>query len=229
MRGQDTIFTDAAIAGNHTVMAWEEMFDGGRYIFYRNREIAVEATIIQAYPYCGKMPYETNVAIFGNGYTAMGALRILHGLGAKVDVYSRKFEALFKEKMYDYNILVNCIMWDTNRTDRIIYKEDLKKLKKGAMIVDVSCNPNLEIERSHPTTIDNPVYTVDGVIHYAVDNTPAMFSNTVTKILSEEFSKIIDIISGGEWSDMIRNSIIINKGHILDKKIIEYREVRGLL
>ena len=225
---QDVKFTDAVLAGNHTVIAWEEMFEDGRYIFYRNREIAGEAAIIQAYQYCGKMPYETTVAILGNGYTAKGALRILHGLGAEVDVYRRDLESLFKRKMNEYDVLVNCVMWDTSRTDRIIYKKDLKKLKKGAMIVDVSCNPNLEIETSRPTSIDDPVYKVDGITHYAVDNTPAMFPSTVTKILSEEFSKIVDMISEGNWSDMVRDAIIINKGHILDEAIIEFRETRNL-
>ncbi|MDS8934995.1 N(5)-(carboxyethyl)ornithine synthase, partial [Streptococcus pneumoniae] len=86
---------------------------------------------LQAYQHCGKMPYETRVAILGNGHTAKGAMRILHGLGADVDVYGRRSEALFREKMVDYDVLVNCIMWDTTRTDRIIYREDLKRLKKG--------------------------------------------------------------------------------------------------
>lgn len=225
---QDIKFTDAVLAGNHTVIAWEEMFEDGRYIFYRNREVAGEAAILQAYQYCGKMPYETSVAILGNGYTAKGALRILHGLGAEVDVYRRNLESLFKRNMNEYDVLVNCVMWDTSRTDRIIYKKDLKKLKKGAMIVDVSCNPNLEIETSRPTSIDDPVYTVDGIIHYAVDNTPAMFPITITKIISKEFSKVVDILSEGNWSDMIRHAIIIDKGHILDKHIIEFREARDL-
>lgn len=226
---QDIKFTDAVLAGNHTVIAWEEMFDEGRYIFYRNREIAGEAAILQAYQHCGKMPYETKVAVLGIGHTAKGALRILHGLGAEVDVYARRLESLFMKNMYDYDVLVNCVMWDTSRKDRIIYKEDLRNLKKGAMIIDVSCNPNLEIETSRPTTIDNPVYTIDGVIHYAVDNTPAMFSHTVTKVLSEGFSNIIDMISGGDWSTMVRDAIVIDKGHIIDERIIEFRQARGLL
>ncbi|MDV6377887.1 N(5)-(carboxyethyl)ornithine synthase [Sporosarcina sp. GW1-11] len=225
---QDIKFTDAALAGNHTVMAWEEMFDGGRYIFYRNREIAGEAAIIQSYQYCGKMPYETKVAVLGNGHTTKGVLRILHGLGADVDVYGRKLESLFRKNMYNYDVLVNCVMWDTSRTDRIIYKEDLKKLKKGAMIVDVSCDPNLEIETSRPSTIDDPVYTVDGIIHYAVDNTPAMFPHTVTNMLSEVFSEMVDMLSEGNWTDMVRQAIVIEKGNILDKNITEFREARGL-
>ncbi|AXI01276.1 N(5)-(carboxyethyl)ornithine synthase [Sporosarcina sp. PTS2304] len=226
---QDIAFTDAVLAGNHTVMAWEEMLDNGRYIFYRNREIAGEAAIIQSYQYCGKMPYETKVAILGNGHTTKGALRILHGLGADVDVYGRKLESLFRKNMYNYDVLVNCVMWDTSRTDRIIYKEDLKKLKKGAMIVDVSCDPNLEIETSRPSTIDDPVYTVDGIIHYTVDNTPAMFPHTVTKMLSEVFSEMIDMLSEGNWTTMVREAVVIEKGHILDKNIIEFRKARGLV
>lgn len=91
---QQIEFTNAAIADDHTVVAWEEMFEDGRYIFYRNREIAGEAGVLQAYQYAGKMPYETKVAVLGNGQTAKGALRILHGLGADVDVYGIRLEEL---------------------------------------------------------------------------------------------------------------------------------------
>ena len=226
---QDIKFTDAVLAGNHTVIAWEEMFEDGRYIFYRNREIAGEAAIIQAYQYCGKMPYDTKVGILGNGHTAKGALRILHGLGAEVDVYGRRLEKLFKKNMYDYDVLVNCVMWDTRRTDRIIYKEDLRKLKKGAMIIDVSCNPNMEIETSRPSSIDDPVYTIDGIIHYSVDNTPAMFSHTVSKIISKEFSRVVDVFAYGDWTDMIKQAVVIDNGSIVDKRIYDFREARGLL
>ena len=225
---QDVKFTDGAIAGKHTVVAWEELFEGGRYIFYRNREVAGEAAVLQAYQHCGKMPYETRVAILGNGHTAKGAMRILHGLGAEVDVYGRRAEALFREKMVDYDVLVNCIMWDTTRTDRIIYREDLKRLKKGAMIIDVSCDPELEIETSTPTTIDNPVYTVDGVIHYAVDNTPAMFPHTITKVLSTGFAPMLDGLLDGQISNMVQQAIVIEKGIIKDPRITEFRQARGL-
>lgn len=225
---QDVKFTDSAIAGKHTVVAWEELFEGGRYIFYRNREVAGEAAVLQAYQHCGKMPYETRVAILGNGHTAKGAMRILHGLGAEVDVYGRRAEALFREKMVDYDVLVNCIMWDTTRTDRIIYREDLKRLKKGAMIIDVSCDPELEIETSTPTTIDNPVYTVDGVIHYAVDNTPAMFPQTITKVLSTGFAPMLDELLEGHISETVQQAIVIEDGIIKDQRITEFRQVRGL-
>ena len=220
-------FTSSALNHGHTVIAWEEINEHGRYIFYRNREIAGEAAVIQAYQYCGKMPYDTTVAILGNGQTAKGAMRILHGLGAKVDVYGRKLETLFRQNMYQYDVLVNCVMWDTSRTDRIIYREDLKKMKPGTMIIDVSCDPHLEIETTHATTISDPVYEVDGVIHYAVDNTPAMYPITVTKILSEGFAPYIDPVLEDRYPQSVQDAVVIRDGHIVDPRIEVFRKAHG--
>lgn len=228
---QNVDFTSQILNANHTVVAWEEIFEDGRYIFYRNREVAGEAAIMQAFRYCGKMPYDTKVAILGNGQTTKGALRVLHGLGANVDVYGRKLEQLFRKKMFDYDVLVNCVMWDTSRTDRIIYKEDLKRMKPGTLIIDVSCDPHLEIETSHPTTIDNPVYEVDGVIHYAVDNTPAMYPVTVTKVLSEGISRYIDCLiekTFEMYPENIKMATVIKDGCIRDDRIKKFREQRNL-
>ncbi len=221
-------FTDCALKKNFTVIAWEEIFEDGRYIFYRNREVAGEAGVLQAFLYCGKMPYDCKVAIIGNGQTAKGALRVLHGLGATVDVYGRKYEKLFKKKMYDYDVIINCVMWDTSREDRLIYKSDLKKMKRGTMIIDISCDPGLEIETSFPTSIDNPVYSVDGIIHYSVDNTPALFPYTVTKVLSENCCRYIDQLIENNYSDEIKKAIVIENGQILDKRIIDFRKKRNL-
>ena len=225
---QNISFTDKALSHGYTVIAWEEMFEDGRYVFYRNREVAGEAAVIQAFRYSGKMPYDSKVAILGNGQTAKGALRVLHGLDAKVDVYDRKFENLFKKRMFDYDVLINCIMWDTNRTDHIIYNDDLKKMKPGTLIIDVSCDPHLGIESSHPTTISDPVYVQDGVIHYAVDNTPAMYPKTVTNVLSEGLSKYIDIMVEGTFNETINNATVIDNGSIKMKEIIEFRKARNL-
>ena len=228
---QNIDFTSAMLENNHTVIAWEEIFEDGRYIFYRNREVAGEAAVLHAFRYSGRMPYDSRVAILGNGQTAKGAMRILHGLGATVDVYGRRQEQLFRKKMFEYDVLVNCVMWDTSREDRIIYREDLKKFKPGTLIIDVSCDPELEIETSRPTTIENPVYTVDGVIHYAVDNTPGMFPITVTRVLSRGIGKYIDIIVENEFEDYpenLKKAVVIKDGSIRDERIRAFREKRGI-
>lgn len=226
---QGTAFTDACLKKDFTVIAWEEIFEQGRYIFHRNREIAGEAAVLQAFTYYGKMPYECRVAIIGNGQTAKGAMRVLHGLGASVDVYGRKLEKLFREKMPEYDVIINCVLWDISRTDHLIYKEDLKRLKPHTMIIDVSCDPHLGIETSHPTTISDPVYLEDGVIHYAVDNTPAMFPLTVTKVLSEGNARIFDSVIEGTLTPSLDDAMVIENGHIRSRSIWDFRAARGLL
>ncbi len=224
---QKTEFTDAVIEGRHTVIAWEDMVEKGRYLFYRNRELAGETAVLQAFTCYGRMPYDCRVAIIGNGMTAHGAHRILSGLGAKVDIFPRKLESLFRERMVEYDVLVNCVMWDTRRSDRLIYRSDLARLKRGCMIVDVSCDPNLEIETSHPTTIDDPVYTVDGVLHYAVDNTPAMAYRTVSEIISRQFTPYVDSLVTSHTKPVLDSAVAIRNGVVLDPKIFEFRSRRA--
>ena len=226
---QGVDFTTKCLEKNFTVIAWEEIFENGRYIFYRNREVAGEAAVMQAFCNYGKMPYDCRVAIIGNGQTAKGAMRVLHGLGAEVDVYGRKLEKLFREKMYEYDVIINCVMWDISRKDHLICREDLKKMRPHTMIVDVSCDPHLGIETSHPTTISEPVYEIDGVLHYAVDNTPAMFPYTVTKVLSEGNARIFDDVIEGHYTDALINAMVIENGHIRSKSIWNFREARGLI
>lgn len=226
---QSIDFTTEVLKGKHTVYAWEDLYEDGRYIFYKNREIAGEAAILHAIPYMGFMPYEARFAIIGNGKTAKGVQRILYGLGAKeVDVFGRRLEELFKKEMYNYDVIVNCVLWDTNRTDRLIYREDLKKFKKGTVIVDVSIDPELEIETSVPTTIEDPVYEVDGVIHYAVNNTPALFSKTVSRVLSPRIALLLNELAEGDISTMLENSKVIDKGNIILEDIRKFRESKGL-
>ena len=189
---------------------------------------APSPAIIQGFRYSGKMPYDAKVAIIGNGQTGKGAFRILAGLGAEVDIYARKNESQFRANLANYDVLVNCVMWDTHRTDRLIYREDLKKLRPGTLIIDVSCDPYLEIETSHPTTIDDPVYIVDGIVHYAVDNTPAMYPVTVTRNLSRAFAPYIDMLVENCYSDNLKKAVVIECGHILDKNIADFRSARGV-
>jgi len=57
-------------------------------------------------------------------------------------------------------------------------------MKKGAVIVDVAVDQGGCIETTHPTTHDDPVFTVDGVVHYCVANMPGGVSRTSTQALT---------------------------------------------
>ncbi len=221
-------FTSACILGGHSVLAWEEIFEDGRYLFWKNRELAGQAAILHAFRYCGKLPCDTRVAVIGNGQTARGAVQTLRALGARTDVFGRSLENSFKQLMYDYDVIVNCVLWDTSRTDHLICREDLKRMKLGTLIIDVSCDPHLEIETSHATTIENPVYTVDGVIHYAVDNTPALFPVSASRVISEGFAPYVDAILEGKLPPSLEKAVVIRNGGIQDERIRMFRKARGL-
>lgn len=127
---QNRGITEKLIKGKLTAYAWEGMFEKGRHVFWRNNELAGEAAVLHAFQCYGRMPYETNVAVIGRGNTARGAIKILNMLGANVVQYDRRTEALLREEIGKFDVIVNCVLWDVMRKDHIICREDLKKAKK---------------------------------------------------------------------------------------------------
>ncbi|HOM66394.1 MAG TPA: N(5)-(carboxyethyl)ornithine synthase [Ignavibacteriales bacterium] len=221
---QNKNITDIMVNNKITAYAWEDMYESGRHVFWRNNEIAGEAAIMHAYNLYGLFPYNTKVAILGRGNVSRGALKILTLLGADIMVYTRQMEQLFRKEISKYDVIVNAILWDTSRKDHIIYKEDLKKMKKGALIIDISCDRNGGIETCIPTTIDNPTYVIDGITHYAVDHTPSLFYKTISESLSEIMIMYIDdLIEGNLNNDILNKSLIIDHGKIIDQRIISFQ------
>jgi N5-(carboxyethyl)ornithine synthase len=216
---QNKSLTEKLISREITAYAWEEMYEDNRHVFWRNNEIAGEAAIMHAFQCYGVMPYNTKVAILGKGNTARGALKILTMLGADVVVYDRRTEKLFQQELGLFDVIVNAILWDIKRKDHIIYKEDLKRLKKNSMIIDISCDRCGAVETSVPTTIVEPIYIVDDIIHYAVDHTPSMFHITTSMGISEQISKYIDIMIEEKENSILSEAKIIEKGKIIDNKI----------
>jgi len=221
---QNRDITDILVDNKISVIAWEDMYNDGRHSFWRNNEIAGEAAVLQAILFDGNMPYETKTALIGRGNIARGAYRILTDLGSSITVYDRKTEALLRKEIGEYDYIVNGVLWDTSRDDHIIYKEDLLRMKKGAMIIDISCDRNGGVETSIPTTIENPVYEVDGIKHYVVDHTPALFYKTVTRSISEVVSKYIDFLIEDSLDSVLREALIVFEGDIIDQRINEFQK-----
>ena len=221
---QNRDITDKLISGRLTVYAWEKMFQKGRHVFWRNNELAGEAAVMHAFQCYARMPYETKVAIIGRGNTARGAIKVLNMLGADVRQYDRRTEDLLRDELGNYDVIVNCVLWDVMRKDHIICREDLKRMKRNSMIVDVSCDRNGGIETSIPTTIEKPTYMVDGVLHYAVDHTPALFHKTFTWNNSEVIYKYINELQRGDCGAVLSQALIINNGEVIDSEIRKYQD-----
>ena len=220
---QNKDITDKILKAKATAFAWEDMYCDGRHIFWRNNEIAGEAAVMHAYQLHGIFPYDTKVALLGNGNVARGAYRILVSLGADVIQYNRRTESLLRKELEQYDVIVNAILWDTKRTDHIIYKEDLSRMKRNSLIIDISCDRNGGIETSIPTTIEEPMYYVDSVAHYVVDHTPSLFYKTISFSLSSICSIYTDQLITGDYNKVLKDALIIKKGDIIDQRINQFQ------
>ena len=216
---QNKNITDKLLSKKAIVYAREKMFYKNRHVFWRNNELAGEAAVMDAFLKYGKLPYECVCAIIGSGNTARGALKVLSMLGSTIFQYTRKTEGLIREELPRYDVIVNCVLWDVNRNDHIIYRTDLKRMKKNALIIDVSCDKNGAIESSIPTSIENPTYTVDGILHYAVDHTPSLFYKSFSCEISNIIRPyLIDLITEKK-NEVLEKALIIESGAIIDEEI----------
>lgn len=220
---QNRDITDKLIGKEITAYAWEDMFEDGRHVFWKNNEIAGEAATMHALLCYGSLPFDLNVAIIGNGNTSRGAFRVFTQLGARVDIYTRKMEKLFRKELNNYDIIVNTVLWDTSRQDHIIYKSDLTNMKPNSLIIDISCDREGAIETSVPTTLDNPTYFVSGIMHYVVDHTPTLLYKTVSNEISKEVSKYVDLLIEEKTNHVLNNALIVKKGKIIDERINQYQ------
>lgn len=145
-----------------------------------------------------------HVTIIGAGAAGLGAAELAAAFGNQVSILDidmdRLEEVKFKlppnvELLYSdrsnlenclkkTDVVVNCLLWPKTRKDHLINREDLKLMKLGAIISDVSCDEGGAIETCMSTSHDKPIYEVEGIIHYAVDNIPSAFSRTATVSLS---------------------------------------------
>ena len=215
--------TDILVANQLSAYAWEDMYEDNRHSYWRNNELAGEAAVMHAYQLNGVMPYDTKVAILGRGNTARGAQRILIGLGADVRVYNRNQEKLFQKEMTAFDVIVTAILWDTSRKDHLIYQTDLERFKPGTLIIDVSCDENGAVETTVPTTLENPIYEINSVIHYAVDHTPTIFYRSTSSAISKETYKYIDDLVEGRPNVILKNALIVEQGRIIDERINQFQ------
>ncbi|MDD4858201.1 MAG: N(5)-(carboxyethyl)ornithine synthase [Candidatus Krumholzibacteria bacterium] len=217
--------TDVLLDRGMTAIAWEDMFEEGRlHVFWRNNEIAGESAVIHSARFSGRLPYEWNAAILGRGNCARGAFRILEKMGAEVVIYPKERMFLLRDEVERYDVVVNALLWDVFEKRLVLSADDIKRMKKGSMIIDVSCDSEgMCIETTHPTTIDDPVFVRDGVIHYAVDHTASLFRHSATDAISAAVAPYLDCIIEGEPNAVLDRATIIRGGRILDDRIRRFQ------
>lgn len=128
------------------------------------------------------------------------------------------------KEIWQFDIVINAVLWDVFRTDHLIYRSDLENMKPGSMIIDISCDDGMGVETSHATTIQDPVYLLDGVIHYSVDHTPALFYKSASESISAALYPFIDFIVEERYNPVLESAMCMKNGIILDDRIIRFQK-----
>ncbi|HZV81609.1 MAG TPA: NAD(P)-dependent oxidoreductase, partial [Geobacteraceae bacterium] len=89
-----------------------------------------------------------------------------------------------REEMAAADIVIGALYATGSRTPMVIGRQMLAGMRRGGVIVDVAIDQGGCAETSHPTTHDDPVFTVDGIIHYCVANMPGAYPHTSTIALT---------------------------------------------
>ena len=145
------------------------------------------------------------VSIIGCGNSGIGAAEVAAGFGNEVRILDINEAAMARAAkilpenvsflpsnrenlvkcLQESDVLINCIMWPKHRKDHLVYREDLRLMKPGAMLVDVACDDAGAVETCRSTSHDDPVYYEEGVLHYCVDNIPSAFARTASNMLAK--------------------------------------------
>jgi alanine dehydrogenase len=132
------------------------------------------------------------------------------------------------EYLAQHDIVVNCILQDTDDPLMFVTNEDLDLFQRGSLIVDVSCDEGMGFEWARPTSFDAPILTLGpGVHYYALDHSPSYLWNSATWEISEALIPHLRAVMSGpdgwEASDTIRRAIEIRDGVIQNPRILSFQ------
>ncbi|WP_166790506.1 N(5)-(carboxyethyl)ornithine synthase [Cryobacterium tagatosivorans] len=143
------------------------------------------------------------------------------------------------EFLAGHDIIVNCVLQDTNAPLTFLSDADLPRLAPGTLVVDVSCDEGMGFSWARPTSFREPTFTVGHhVTYYAVDHSPSYLWNSATWEISEALLPYLEDVLSGEdaWeaNETLRRAIEIRDGVIQNPNILafqgrpaEYPHARG--
>ena len=150
-----------------------------------------------------------NVLIIGGGTVGSNAAKVAAGLGARVTLLDINLDTLehlgnvmpsnvspiyadaytLHKGLSEADIVIGAVLVTGAKTPKIIKREHLGLMKPGSVIVDVAIDQGGCAETSRPTSHADPVYTVDGIVHYCVANMPGAYARTSTFALNNRTGK----------------------------------------
>ena len=144
------------------------------------------------------------VVVLGAGVVGSSATRIAVGMGAQVTVINLDLERLralddlyqgrivtrastqaaIEQSVMDADLVIGAVLVPGARAPKLVSRRLVGSMKPGSVIVDVAVDQGGCVETTKPTTHSDPVYVVDGVLHYCVANMPGIVPRTSTQALT---------------------------------------------
>lgn len=172
------------------------------------------------------------VVIIGGGIVGTQAARMALGLGADVTILDvnlqrlRQLDDLFgpalktvysdsdavSELTAQADLVVGSVLIPGKQAPKLITREHIKRMKQGAVLVDVAIDQGGCAETSRPTTHSDPTYLVDGVVHYCVANMPGAVAYTATGALTHATLPYVMQLANKGWRQALRDNPGLREG-----------------
>jgi alanine dehydrogenase len=178
------------------------------------------------------------VVILGGGVVGFNAAKIAQGIGAYTtildisqerlsyidDVFGSSVQTLFsndaniESEIADADVVIGSVYVHGASAPKLISRNHLKSMKKGAVLVDVAIDQGGCFETSKATTHDKPIYDVDGIVHYCVANMPGVVPQTSTVALNNQTLhyglEIASGISPDKYNDALKLGVNTHDGKL---------------
>lgn len=181
-----------------------------------------------------------HVLVIGGGVVGSNAARMAAGLGARVTLLDLSLERLrhlantlpanvqtlysnrhnLLEQLASADLVIGGVLIPGAAAPKLIRREDLQRMRPGSVLVDVAVDQGGCFETTHPTTHQEPIYLVDGIVHYAVANMPGGVPRTSTLALTNAtFPYLLQLANQG-WQHALRDNPALRQGlNIVDGKV----------
>ena len=185
------------------------------------------------------------VVVIGGGTVGTNAAKMACGLGAKVYILDMSLDRLrhlsdimpkncipimsapaaLRKLLPEADVVIGAVLVPGAKAPKLITRQMLNLMRPGTVLVDVAIDQGGCFETSHPTTHDEPTFTVDGIVHYCVANMPGAVAKTSTMALTNATLPYALEIAGKGWRKAMKENEEIAKGANIIKGKITYQGV----
>ena len=173
-----------------------------------------------------------HVVILGAGVVGTNALQMAVGLGARVTVLDKNVDRLrhldlvFGNRIHtafstahsveaavlDADLVVGGVLIPGAAAPKLVTRDMIARMKQGAVVVDVAIDQGGCFETSRPTTHADPIFVVDGVVHYCVANMPGAVARTSTFALNNATITHALALADKGWKQALRDNAHLRNG-----------------